>query len=263
LDEVWPRLRVVFARRSPVAAVFRRGPSRWTLVLRWDTRTDELTAGDWLHGRLYEEWSDLSPDGRLLVYFAANFSPRPQPWALESHHFRAGGHPGSRPAWTALSVLPHLQPIGLWTKSDCWGGGGSFPDDDTVELSDLVGLAHQEIAPRAVRVSAERLTPARRVHRRGWVHRSDDDAFVKARPNGTPGEPQTVLERRLAGVGRAEEWALLEPDGTRRALTGLDWVDFDQRGRLVAALEGRVVHLQVQTCGIATTTIADLNPYHR
>ncbi len=261
--EVWPRIRVLFARRAPVAAVFRRGPSRWTLTLRWDTRTDDVVAGDWLYGRLYDEWCDVSPDGRLLVYFAANFSPRPQPWATRSDHFRAGGEPGSAPAWTALSVLPGLTPIGLWTKSDCWGGGGSFVDDTTVELSDLLGLAREEIAPLSVQVAAEQLTPVRRRYRQGWVHRSDDDAFVKARPNGTAGETQPLLEQRLGGVTTAPGWALLQPDGTRRPLGDFSWVDYDQRGRLIASLEGRLVHVQVHEDTITTSTIADLNEYHR
>jgi hypothetical protein len=39
-------------------------------MARWDLRADKLTYGQWLVVRRYPEASGLSPDGRLLVYYA-------------------------------------------------------------------------------------------------------------------------------------------------------------------------------------------------
>jgi hypothetical protein len=55
------RIQFIVARRAPVAVVFRRGPTRQVEVLTWDLTTDELTAGQWLKGRIYERRCDLSP----------------------------------------------------------------------------------------------------------------------------------------------------------------------------------------------------------
>jgi hypothetical protein len=61
------RLFVISARRAPVAAVLRRGPSKWVQLNVWDTSTDSIEHGQWFHGRIYERRCDLSPDGRADV----------------------------------------------------------------------------------------------------------------------------------------------------------------------------------------------------
>jgi hypothetical protein len=70
------RLFVILARRAPVGVIFRRGPSPWVQLIRWDTEHDRFEHGQWFHGRIYERRCDLSPDGSLLIYFASKFSGR-------------------------------------------------------------------------------------------------------------------------------------------------------------------------------------------
>jgi hypothetical protein len=65
-----PRLFVIFAERAHEAVIFRRGPSRWHHVIRWNTKDDTFFRGAWFKGRIYPEKCDLSPDGDLLLYFA-------------------------------------------------------------------------------------------------------------------------------------------------------------------------------------------------
>ena len=64
-----PRLFGIPAREASIVAVIRRGPSEWSHVSRWDPSTGELTPGAWLHGTIYPQRTDLSPDGRWLVAF--------------------------------------------------------------------------------------------------------------------------------------------------------------------------------------------------
>lgn len=64
------RISLVFAREAAVAVVLRRGPSKLVKVLKWSTGDDEIEDGQWLRGGIYEERCDLSPDGKLFVYFA-------------------------------------------------------------------------------------------------------------------------------------------------------------------------------------------------
>ena len=68
-----------------------------------DRTTDKFQLGQWLHGRIYEPRSDLSPDGKHLIYFAINGH-----WEGEA-----------RGSWTAISRDPYLKAITLLAKGDC------------------------------------------------------------------------------------------------------------------------------------------------
>jgi hypothetical protein len=106
-----PRLFVIFAKSAHEAVIFRRGPTTWCHVIRWNTQNDTFYRGAWFKGRIYPEKCDLSPDGELLLYFV---------------------HQGSRlltnytDAWTAISRTPWLTAIGLWPQGTTYGGGGRF-----------------------------------------------------------------------------------------------------------------------------------------
>jgi hypothetical protein len=117
------RLFVIPARDVPVAAVIRRGPSRWYQVIRWDTRRDELTDGAWFKGRIYEERCDVSPDGELFVYFCHGGATRP----------------GYKDSWTAVSRLPWLSALALWPAGTTYGGGGRFVDRRKLVLRNGTG----------------------------------------------------------------------------------------------------------------------------
>ncbi len=104
------RIHLILARKAPVIAVFRRGPSKQVALLEWNTETDKVTLGQWLKGRIYARRADLSPDGRHLIYFAAN-------------------HRASNPfggSWTAVSRMPYLTALHVYGWGHCWNGGGMF-----------------------------------------------------------------------------------------------------------------------------------------
>ena len=67
---VAPRLYCIPAARAPVVAVFRRGPTDWSHLGRWDLAAGRYEPGAWLRGRVFPRRSDVSPDGRFLCYFA-------------------------------------------------------------------------------------------------------------------------------------------------------------------------------------------------
>src|SRR5260370_16572519 len=82
----------------------------------WNTDDDTFECGQWLKGRIYERRCDLSPEGDLLLYFAANFR---KPYY----------------SWTAISRPPFLTALFLWPKGDCWGGGGHFLSRKQIALN--------------------------------------------------------------------------------------------------------------------------------
>ena len=114
------RLYAVFARDKPLSVVFRRGPSKQVCTFLWDRDKDIFTLGQWLKGRIYEKRSDLSYDGKYLIYFAMNAK-----WESET-----------KGSWTAISKAPWLKAIELYPKGDCWEGGGLFLSKNKFWLND-------------------------------------------------------------------------------------------------------------------------------
>jgi hypothetical protein len=96
-----PRIHVLLAREAPLGVVIRRGPSKRVATFLWDRRHDEFSLGQWLKGRIYERRSDLSSDGKYLIYFAMNGK-----WRSETQ--------GS---WTAISRAPYLKALALFAQA--------------------------------------------------------------------------------------------------------------------------------------------------
>ena len=130
------KLYVIPARNEPTAVIFRRGPSRWYHVIQWDTRRDRFQHGAWIKGRIYEDRCDISPDGRLLIYF-----------------IHKGDHAQTEftHAWTAISRVPWLQALVVWPQGMTYGGGGSFIDDRSVALRGVMGEALKDFPLRGLR----------------------------------------------------------------------------------------------------------------
>lgn len=111
---------VLMARAAPRAVIFRRGPTRHVQLLSWNLDTDEIVPGQWFKGRVYERRCDLSPDGELLIYFAAKFWRDPE-------------------AWTGISRPPYFTALALWMKDTSYGGGGLFDSANRVGLNHRAG----------------------------------------------------------------------------------------------------------------------------
>ena len=113
-----PRIHIEFSSSSPMAAILRRGPTRWVRLLAWNTQTDVITPGAWFHGRIYEDGCSVSPDGQYFAYFATKYHGRKTR--------------GVDYAWTAVSKLPWLTALVLWPQSETWGGRVRFVDNSAV-----------------------------------------------------------------------------------------------------------------------------------
>jgi hypothetical protein len=74
------RIWVLLARKEPVGVIFRRGPSKQVMLIKWNTEKDSFHLGQWFKGRVYERRCDLSPSGDLLIYFAAKQKPPLYSW---------------------------------------------------------------------------------------------------------------------------------------------------------------------------------------
>ena len=222
--------------------IFRRGPSRQVQLLRWNTATDAIEEGQWLKGRIYERRCDLSPDGGLLLYFAANYRP---PYAT----------------WTAVSRPPYLTAIALWPKGDAWGGGGLFDTRSRIALNhreEQTALAEGFRVPKWVTVHPFGQYPGRgeddpiwstRLERDDWILASGGTVAAKERKANVwiTLDPPLIWEKRhplaadryvlqmiVRGVREQNgPWYLTEHTVSAEPLGRTEWADWDASGDLL------------------------------
>lgn len=235
-----PRLFGIPARDAPVVAVLRRGPSDWAHVGRWDVDALTYESGSWLHGTLYPQRCDLSPDGRYLCYFTLNNGAR---WSA---------------GWTyvAVSRLPWLTALAAWGTDGTWTRGlhvvddrGSWPvgdpdEGDAAPLRRRYGLAYTRPASFAVerrhgwRESAD--SPPYDDNDRWDERRSERIVMVKSSP--ADGRVLSVRGGQAAfRSGPAGWWQPPEYAVDGEPFDDLQWADWAADGRLlVATTTGRL-----------------------
>lgn len=216
-------LSVIRAREAPVAVIFRRGPTKQVRLIRWDmrvgSRPDAFQRGQWLAGRVYPDRSDLSPDGRLLVYFGMR-----------------RGH-----TWSAISRPPWFTPLAAWDECGTYGGGGVF-----VSNAEL----HLRTNPAGIAIDAKYSLPPRL--RLGWhdgrgvaevrdLWQRADDHERKAHPS----LDDLLLVRARAG----DDFHFTVVDtkkGLRHDVGTSAWADWDASGALVHARGGAIARLPLE-----------------
>ena len=211
--------------------------------------------GSWARATIYPQRCDVSPDGRWLVYFALKPSAE---WELG-------------PAYIAISRLPWLTALAAWGIGSTWTRGMQFLEDPSVWQVDEphVGGLGAVRGRFGLRLSNAHSFAVER--RRGWTETADtpprapDDAWderrgdrivlEKMRPGSNGSERLTVRGtyaaiRELHGIRTDIRYDLHRADGSIH-LEGVQWADWDPRGRLlVATEEGR---LQIREVDPATS----------
>lgn len=267
------RLFVILARRAPVAAVLRRGPSKWVQLSVWDTSTDSIQHGQWFNGRIYERRCDLSPDGRFFLYFAQKITAV----TLADTEYTY--------AWTAVGKLPYFTALALWPKGDCWHGGGLFTSSREIWLNHRPEVAnpHPSHKPNCLKVTPnpdahgedEPVYQARRL-RDGWIRTQEGSFQPQSERGGWIADRPEVwvklnrakthrLVERLEGIhyerfggARVLKFSVeTVKNGSERPLDGAEWADWDQRDRLLIARRG--VLFAAQPDDTDSRAVADFN----
>ena len=273
------RLYAIVARAARRAVIFRRGPTKRVRLLTWDLATDQIGAGQWFKGRIYERRCDLSPSGDMLVYFAASFR---RPYY----------------SWTAVSRPPFFTALALWPKGDCWGGGGLFETDRKLCLNHSLhqfALADGFTLPPGFQVEPlgahsgggedQAILWQRRL-RDGWIQLpAEVDARRKGRGKRWYIDPPLTVQKssdgrsphdlllrqhppgtdETRGRWHVETADLASPDGCIVLELGrLDWADLDHNGDVIYAQDGRLFRLPKPTARqdsgqLRPRLVADLN----
>lgn len=249
---------VILARNGRDAVIFRRGPSKQVLLIKWNRKKDTFEIGQWFKGRIYERRCDLSPSGDLLVYLAAK-------------------HKGPIPTWTAISKPPYLTALALWRSLGTYGGGGLFESEYSLLLNH--DTLHQTLAdgfqlPKQMRVRpfGERSGGGdddpiyhARLLRDGWTvnqmgrqsdYQSDGPIrwhFIEPRIYEKPASRQKNtlrLQMKVRAIGeRQGPWYVLdyevltEAGETLLELPHTDWADWDGNGGLLFTQRGKLFRL--------------------
>lgn len=230
---VAPRIYCIPATKAPVVAVFRRGPSDWSHVGRWDVAQGRYEPGAWLRGRIFPRRSDLSPDGRFLAYFAQ------KPGATWEHG----------ETYVALSKLPWLTALHAFGTCGTWTRGYYFTEEagcDNPEDAKLP-IPYGLCSIPAVQFANER--------RHGWEEAPDSpprdpkdvwDQHRNARMRRRqPGGHRVLYVESLGwaggefGVDQAVDGMRvlysLECDGDLELLDDVQWADWNRGGQLLVA----------------------------
>ena len=240
MDVAGPRVYGIAAEGADVVAVIRRGPTDWCEVGRWDVAAGVYEPGGRLHGRIYPQRCDLSPDGAWLCYFALQPAAR---WELG-------------PTYVAISRLPWLFALAAWRTDGTWTRGVHFVSDPS--LRDVAPADHGSV--RYDRLGAGLApTPAASYaveRRRGWTEapgsppRNRDDVWDDRRAEVVrmrkphPSEAGLQLEVsgghaafRSRGFSTNVAYGIVA-GGEPVELAGVQWADWASDGRLLVATAG-------------------------
>lgn len=281
------RLFIIMAREARIGLIFRRGPTKWTQIIKWNTQTDTFEYGAWFKGQIYPERSDLSPDGSKLIYLATAYGAH-----RNSDHF-----PNE---WTAISKTPWLTTLAAWPNLGTYYGGGLFETNTSVwpSIDHRYATPVPDFQPQGLDVSYEHRfwdpdwMLLYRLERDGWepiekypggsvpvYHLQLDGGYImkptdhecplltriqtvheKASSQGTFSLILTTV-RVYSGGGRTRTFTL--NNKSRRTLIPLPdvvWADWDQSGRFVYAKEGKLLTAELRgTDELIPRELADFN----
>lgn len=265
------RLHAIFAREAPIAVIFRRGPSKQVRLILWHTDTDTFEPGQWLKGRIYENRASLSPDGKLLAYFAMDLRRQ---HGNENRLYRQSELGVGDFAWIAVSRPPYLTAIALWFNGwNTYGGQATFPDNHTVLLSGFHKVGKEPPAWLIVGKLPEKWNS---MSADGWNRLEAPEERQSAlgevlsgvRPNryGLPMPYEKRLlnsEISLITLGNAhpnDQFRLWNRDTGSSTSLPVPFADVDQVGRLIVAEEGKLFVAHVESdFSMAKTELADFN----
>ena len=236
---VAPRIHVLTATKSDFAVILRRGPSRAVASLGWHRGSGRIELAQWLRGRIKEYQSDLSPDGRHMIYFAEQ------------------GGQGA----TVVSRAPWLRAILHQPQDSFWGGGGAFDADG--RLAGAGGTLPDGLKPVALRLGTDGFHlgegfAASQV-RRGWRAEGEGYDVVLTRALGHGWSLAARIGKRAKGRALLSlGYRLVGPKGQSLDQPGWTWADAWEGG-LHAADAGVLGHLAIEPDGPgAWREIADL-----
>ena len=248
------RLFGIPAGDADVVAVVRRGPSGWCHLGRWDVAGPSYEPGAWLHGALYPQRCDLSPDGRWFLGFIVGGAHAD--WA-----------PGN--TYVVLSRLPWLTALAAWGTGGTWSRGACFAEAGIDEVgAPEVG----DVRPLEFGLAVTRVASFAVERRRGW-HESEDtpprtehDAWDERRAEHVRMQKRQPGGRAMLTVaGFYAAFRSGPPGHVEYALDGaplpeVQWADWSRDGRLLVATDAGRLEIRDEKRTAWASDLSTLTP---
>lgn len=233
------KIRIEFAINGSKAVIVREGPAKWTRMLLWDTRTDRIVPGQWIHSHV--PYFTINSDASLVLAF------------IQSYRRRHGCGP-----WVALSRSPWFTALGIWKIGDSWGGRCGFITDQKIFVTP--GIEEVEFEGKLRKGMSWTTTgPAPSRDRRGWEAVSKDGEPVLLRRKAKSRKLVLTLMQNLP------DWNLTlverTPYGERQeTFEKVHFADLDQQERVVLTRrDGKVIRVASTNAGFHTEKIFDFS----
>jgi hypothetical protein len=204
------RIHLLPAKEAPYVVIIRRKPSKTFHIIRWNIEHDEFEHGSWFTGHIYTHRSDVSFDGKWMVYMARG----------------AGGA-----AWNGVCLLPYLKTYLEAEAADTWHGGGYWRDSQTLIID--TWTTTKGAAPFRIENNCQGEVHVQRMKRDGWIHNKNTKSWHRRfDPRGAPLEA-TYHKHTADFEFRLREFpTLLNKE--------VEWATFAANGDLVFARLGCV-----------------------
>jgi len=250
------RLHVLLAKDADIGIVFRRGPAAWWHILKWDLAKFTLERGAWLKGTLYPTRSAVSPDGKVIAYFAMH---------------------GSWDTYLAVSKPPWLKALCAWKTVGTWTTGAYFKSDGTLcafgALCEEKPFHGSYPFPYKFGGTDTNWNRAREFQfmMNGWKPKASDESVENFNPGpnevielskNSPQDSKLFLNK-YSEFGSCL-YSMTYPDNQEIPLSDAVWADFDRKGRLViASATGelriyKIIDLNLKT--VFSVSLNSLNP---
>ena len=150
------RIHLLPAKEAPYVVILRRKPSKTYHVIRWNTQRDKFEHGSWFDGHLYVMRSDVSFDGKWMVYLARGASGQ---------------------TWNGCCQLPFLKTHLEADAPGTYFGGGFWKDQNTLLTNfwpDTRGTIPFRVDPMPNYGTEDLGVVIPRMERDGWVRNGDN-----------------------------------------------------------------------------------------
>lgn len=194
-----------------------------------------------------------------MVYFASKFNPK----KVEDKEYTY--------AWTAVSRPPYLSALALWPKGNTYREGGIFTTEQDLFLNHLPDKTepHPEHLPTGLRVTSnpEALRDGEGALDDPWRVLQGLEYYYWERRTTKPGVKERKSPRGNAALqvevyfDPEEQWicSLVTKQGKVFSIGIGTWADFDRKGRLIFASEGRLFETKLRAGKIDFKQLADFD----
>jgi hypothetical protein len=228
-----PKSFVLLAKDEPAATILYRRSRLTSYVLQLDYGRHhkgykgKLTKGSRFYGRFFPERCDVSPDGKLMVYFVMRG--------------RKTGGSADPVTWTAVCTPPWLRAHLFCPNGSTWGGGGRFLGGKTLVVFDNIVGERREVDGYRILSDLKKLDDTER-HAVSEVFRPPPEKLLPRPRSGGRREVPCLVRYLKPGVANGYDmFDYILRDESGGDVPGAEdvilanWAGWDIYGRLMVA----------------------------